>query len=101
MALYCQITGRDGQITDSPTVSAPSSARQCLGSCLHRHVCVITFCCSGDLSSVRVDLEQGDVVFVGDLADQVVGQMSVGGRWVVVIQRKHAGKWDTWNNRKN
>lgn len=50
---------------------------------------------------MRVDLEQGDVVFVGDLADQVVGQMSVGGRWVVVIQRKHAGKWDTWNNRKN
>lgn len=50
---------------------------------------------------MSVDLEQGGVVFDGDLADQAVGQISVGGRWVVAIQRKHAGKWDTWNNGQN
>lgn len=52
----------------------------------------------GDLSSFRVDLEQGGVESVGDLADQAVAQLSVGGLWVVLIQRKHTGKWDTWTN---
>lgn len=64
-------------------------------------VCVITVFCDGDLSGVRVDLEQEDVVFVGDLADQAVAQMGVGGLWVVLIQRKHTGKWGTCNRGQN
>lgn len=57
-----------------------------------------TVFCGGDLSSFRVDLEEGRVESVGDLADQAVAQLSVGGLWVVLIRRKHTGKWDTWNN---
>lgn len=50
---------------------------------------------------MRVDLEQEDVVFDGDLADQAVAQLSVGGLWVVTIQRKHTQKRDAWNERGN
>lgn len=64
-------------------------------------VCVITFLCGGDLSSVRVDLEQEDVVFVWDLADQAIPQVSVGSLRVVLIQCKNASKWDTWNKTYN
>ncbi len=67
---------------------------------VHRGVC-ITFLCGGDLSSFTVDLEQGFVVVVGDLADQAVAQMGVGGLWVVTIRCKHTDKWDTWNNGRN
>lgn len=59
-------------------------------------VCAVTLCREGDLSSVPVDLEQGNVVFVGDLADQAVAQTSIGGLWVVPIRGKNLGKWDTW-----
>lgn len=55
----------------------------------------------GDLPSLRVDLEEGDVFFVGDLADQGVVQLSVGGHGVIPVRGKHAGKWCTWNETKN
>ncbi len=87
-------------MTDFPTGSAPSSVMPGFMS-VRTGVCVITFFCGGDLSGVRVNLEQKDVVFVGDLADQAVAQMGVGGLWVVLIQRKHAGKWGTCNRRQN
>lgn len=48
-----------------------------------------------------VDLEEGDVVFVGDLADQGVVQVSVGGHGVILVRGKHAGKWCTWNETRN
>lgn len=93
MALYCQITGRDGQTTDIPTDIGPYPVRLHLGSCCS---CVCTtFCCSGNLSSVGVDLEQDDAMSVGDLADQAVAQKRVGSLRVILIQRKYSGKWDT------
>lgn len=48
-----------------------------------------------------VDLEEGDVVFVGDLADQGVVQVSVGGRGVIPIHGKNTDKWCIWNGTKN
>lgn len=45
-----------------------------------------------------VDLEEGGVDFVGDLAHQGVVQVSVGGRGVVPVHGKHASKWHTWND---
>lgn len=87
MALCGHIKGRDGQIAHIPADGAPSSPITCF--------------CGGDLSSVGVDLKQGDVLVVGDLADQAVAQMSVGSLWVVLIQRKDASKWDTLKNKEN
>lgn len=92
MALYCQITGRDGQITDIPTESAS------VFMFVHRHVS-ITFFCGGDLSSVGVYLEQGSALSAGGLTDQAVHQMSVWSFGVVLIRRRYAGKRDTWSNR--
>lgn len=63
-------------------------------------LCGITFCCDGDLSRVGVNLEQGDVVLIGDLTDQAVAQLCVGGLWVIPIQRIHMDKWDTWKSGK-
>lgn len=54
---------------------------------------VITLLCGGDLPSLVVDLEEGDVLFVGDLADQGVVQVSVGGRGVVLIHGKNTANW--------
>lgn len=54
---------------------------------------VITLLCGGDLPSLVVDLEEGDVLFVGDLADQGVVQVSVGGRGVVPIHGKNTDNW--------
>lgn len=58
---------------------------------------VITLLCGGDLPSLVVDLEEGHVLFVGDLADQGVGQGSVGGRGVVPIHGKNTDNWRTWD----
>lgn len=58
----------------------------------------ITLLCGGDLPGLVVDLEEGDVFFVGDLADQGVVQVSVGGRGVVLIHGKNADNWRTWDD---
>lgn len=72
----------------------PPSQRPWFGSPVP-WLCGLTFCCDGDLSSVGVNLEQGDVVLVGDLADQAVVQLCIGGLWVIPIQCIHTDKWDT------
>lgn len=61
----------------------------------------LTLLRGGDGSGLVVDLEEGHVVFVGDLADQGVVQLSVGGRGVVPVQGKDAGKWYAWNDTKS
>lgn len=52
-----------------------------------------TLFCGGDLPGLVVDLEEGDVVFVGDLADQGVVQVSVGRFGVILIRGENTGKW--------
>lgn len=47
-----------------------------------------------------VNLEEGHVVSVGDLADQGVVEDGVGGRGVVPVHGKNAGKSCTWNQTK-
>lgn len=59
---------------------------------------VITLLCGGDLPSLVVDLEEGHVLFVGDLADQGVVEVSVGGRGVVLIHGKNTDNWRTWDD---
>lgn len=59
---------------------------------------LFTLLCGGDLPGLVVDLEEGDVLFVGDLADQGVVQLSVGGLGVVLIQGKHTDNWRTWDD---
>lgn len=54
-----------------------------------------TLLCCGDLSSVGVDLKQLCVSYAGDLADQAVSQTSVWSLRVILIRRKHSGKWDS------
>lgn len=67
---------------------------QCLDLCLH--MCVVTFGCGGDLPGHGVDLEQGGVVFVGDLSPQTVSQLSIGGLTVVPIRCRNLQECDTW-----
>lgn len=58
-------------------------------------VCVsggFTLLCDGDLPSFVVYLKEGDVVFVGDLADQGVVEVSVGGPGVIQIRGENTGK---------
>lgn len=55
----------------------------------------LTLLCGGDLPSFGVDLEEVDI-FVGDLADQGVGEYSVGGRGVVQVRGEDADKGYTW-----
>lgn len=59
-------------------------------------MCVVTILCDGDLPGPVVDLEQGDVVFVGDLSSQTVSQLSVGGGAVVLIKCRNLHECDTW-----
>lgn len=54
---------------------------------------VITLLSGGDLPSLGVNLEESNALFVGDLADQRVVQVSVGGRGVVLIHGKNTDKW--------
>lgn len=89
--LYHQITGSDGQITDTVGRHRPASG---FLSCAQ----VITLLCGGDLPGLVVDLEEGDVLFVGDLADQGVVQVSVGGRGVVLVHGENADNWRTWDD---
>lgn len=65
--------------------------RTCVCVC----VCNSTFFCGGDLSADGVDLEQVDVVLVGELADQAVDQLSVWSLWVVAVRRRHTGECNT------
>lgn len=91
-----------GQITNSPTDGEPCSALPGLRSVL---MCedefYFTLFIGGDLSGFGVDLEQEDVVAVGELAVQAVAQTSVWSCGVVLVGCRHLDEGDIWRDKQN